>query len=233
MRLRIHVEGPTEEAFVNRLLAPYLGKREFVSVEARIMGRARQRRQRGGVPPWTSFRDELIRQLKEDRDLLHTSMVDFYGMPAEGRRAWPGRKEAGEMPQDRKGQHVAQQMLADLRAELPRVERFLPFVTMHEFEALLFSDSEAFARALEKPKLAEPMLSIRGQFKSPEHINDGSKTAPSKRILALHPRYAKVAEGTAAAEEVTLPRIIEQCGHFANWLRRLETLARHEMDALT
>ena len=129
------------------------------------------------------------------------------------------------MPPDRKGQHVAQQMLADLRAKQPGEERFVPFVTMHEFEALLFSDCKAFARALENPGLAEPLLGIRGQFMSPEHINDGRETAPSKRILALHPRYAKVAEGAMAAKEVTLARMIEQCRHFADWLHQLETLA--------
>ena len=225
MRLRVHVEGETEEEFVKQLLAPYLGERGFASVDARIMGGARQRRQRGGVRSWASFRNELVLQLKSDPHLFHTSMVDFYGMPAHGNRAWPGRMEAAEMPQNRKGQHVAEQMLADLRATRPGEERFVPFVTMHEFEALLFSDCEAFADAVEMPELAEPLLHIRSQFESPEHINDGRETAPSKRVLTLHPRYAKVVEGTAAAEAVSLARMMEQCRHFAGWLRRLETLA--------
>ena len=225
MRLRVHVEGKTEEEFVKWLLAPYLGERGFVSVDARIMGGARQRRQRGGVTSWTSFRNELVLQLQSDRDLLHTSMVDFYGMPADGNRAWPGRMEAARMPQDRKGQHVAEQMLADLRTARPGEDRFVPFVTMHEFEALLFSDCEAFAHAVAMPELADPLLRIRNQFESPEHINDGRETAPSKRILELHPKYAKVVEGNIAAGEVSLTRMTEECQHFAGWLRRLETLA--------
>ena len=226
MRLLVHVEGQTEEAFVKRLLAPHFGHRGFVSVDARIMGHSRQRGRRGGVRSWISFREELIRQLKSDRHLFHTSMVDFYGMPAEGNRAWPGRQEAAKMPQDRRGQHLAQQMLADLHTTRPGEERFVPFVTMHEFEALLFSDCEAFARALAMPELTEPLRDIRNQFESPEHINDAPETAPSKRVEALHPRYAKVTDGTAAAEEVTLAKMTQQCPHFANWLHRLETLAR-------
>ena len=90
---------------------------------------------------------------------------------------------------------------------------------------LLFSDCEAFADALTMPELAEPLLGIRDQFESPEHINDGRETAPSKRILELHPGYAKVVEGNTAAGEVSLARMTLECQHFAGWLRRLETLA--------
>lgn len=128
------------------------------------------------------------------------------------------------MPPDRRGQHVAQQMLADLRTTGPIQQRFVPFVTMHEFEALLFSDCEAFARALAMPNLTERLRDIRNQFESPEHINDSPETAPSKRIEALHRDYRKVADGTAAAKEVTLAKMTQQCPHFANWLHRLETL---------
>ena len=116
-------------------------------------------------------------------------------------------------------------MLADLHTIRPGEERFVPFVTMHEFEALLFSDCEAFASALAMPELAEPLQGIRDQFESPEHIDDGSETNPSSRILDLHPRYRKVADGTAAAEAVTLARMTEECPHFAGWLHRLEMLA--------
>ncbi len=222
MRLRVHVEGRTEEAFVNGLLAPYLGHHGFTSADARIMGGARQRGKRGGVRSWESFRNELTRQLKNDRHLLHTSMVDFYGMPA----AWPGRMRADQLPHRDKGKHVAERVLADLREIRPGEQRFVPFVTMHEFEALLFSDCQAFARALELPSLAGSLLAIRNQFESPEHINDAPETAPSKRILALHPAYAKVAQGMTAARTVTLSTMTKQCPHFAGWLRRLEGLVR-------
>ena len=173
----------------------------------------------------TSFRNQLVKHLKSDRNILHTSMVDFYGMPKDGDRAWPGREEAAQMPHALKGEHVAQKMLADLRTVWDGGERFVPFVMMHEFEALLFSDCDAFARALEIPELAGPLRHIRDQFESPEHINHGRNTAPSKRITALHPSYGKVVDGTAAARAVTVDKMAEQCRHFAAWLQRLEALA--------
>ena len=42
-RLLVHVEGPTEETFVNNVLGPHLGCRGYSSVAARLMGNARPR----------------------------------------------------------------------------------------------------------------------------------------------------------------------------------------------
>lgn len=50
-RLLVHVEGQTEEQFVNKLLAPHLQDHGYSSVSARLIGNARQRGKRGGVRP--------------------------------------------------------------------------------------------------------------------------------------------------------------------------------------
>src|SRR5256885_1583241 len=47
-RLLIHVEGETEETFVNEVLAPHLLSFGYESVSARLIGNARQRDRRGG-----------------------------------------------------------------------------------------------------------------------------------------------------------------------------------------
>ena len=60
-------------------------------------------------------------------------MFDFYGMPAD----WPGRIAASNMPLDQKGNHVEQAILDDLAAhagENFRLELFIPYVQVHEFE---------------------------------------------------------------------------------------------------
>lgn len=56
-----------------------------------------------------------------------------------------------------------------------------------------------------------------------------TQSPPSKRILELNPRYAKVADGTRAAAAVTVATMTEQCRHFADWLHRLEALAHGEV----
>jgi hypothetical protein len=105
-----------------------------------------------------------------------------------------------------------------------RGERFLPFVVMHEFEALLFSDCEGFARGIARPELAASLQRERDQFADPEEIDDSPISAPSKRVARLMRSYQKPLHGPLAALEIGLPRIRAACPHFARWLSGLEAL---------
>ena len=102
--------------------------------------------------------------------------------------------------------------------------RFVPYVMMHEFEAMLFSDCDAFARGIGSPDLAPRFQAIRDGFASPEEIDDSPVTAPSKRIATLVPAYQKPIQGTFAIQEIGLDTIRDQCPHFRAWLERLESL---------
>lgn len=226
-RLLIHVEGETEEMFVNEVLAPHLYASGWEIVAARIVGNARLRERRGGIKGWGVVREDIIRHLKEDTGCYATTMVDFYALPQTEGKAWPGRAEATQLSTARKALHVETQLAADLQQAMGagfNAARFIPFVIMHEFEALLFSDCEAFSRGVGKPELHEAMQAIRDNFQSPEEINDSPLTAPSKRVEALIPSYQKPFLGTLAALEVGLIRIREECPHFGAWLTRLEQI---------
>jgi len=59
---------------------------------------------------------------------------------------------------------------------------------------------------------------------SPELINDGPDTAPSKRILKEIPEYDKVGAGVLVAEKIGLEILRKKCNHFAEWLACLEQL---------
>jgi len=93
-RLLVHVEGQTEEDFVNFVLRDYLLHCGYQSVSARIIGNARLRRCRGGIRAWLTVRKDIINHLHEDPGCVATTMVDFYGLPQHGDRAWPGRAAA-------------------------------------------------------------------------------------------------------------------------------------------
>ena len=103
--------------------------------------------------------------------------------------------------------------------------RFIPYVSMHEFEALLFSDCERFAQSIGAPQIGAEMQSVLDQFGNPEEINDSQATAPSKRILGMVPRYDKVAMGTIAIQDIGLESVRRQCRNFDCWLNRLERAA--------
>lgn len=225
-RLLVHVEGQTEETFVNEVLAQHLLDCGFEDVAARIIGSARIR---CGIPAWQSALDDLVRQIKQSPGCCHTTLVDYYRLPTSKSRAWPGRVEANRVPYPKKAGTVESAIFAaveeELEMELPPT-RFIPFVLMHEYEGLLFSDCEKFARGIERPELEEELQEIRDQFNTPEEINDSPETAPSKRVEKLVAGYEKPLMGTLAALEIGLEVIREECPHFNDWLTRLEKLPR-------
>ena len=226
-RLLIHVEGPTEETFVNEVLGPHLYGHGYYVVGARLMGSARQRGNRGGVTSWPSACREIVRHLREDSGRTVSIMVDYYGLPQSGSRGWPGRAAASQLTFPEKANTIEDLLLADVCQRMGssfNPDRFIPYVMMHEFEAMLFSDCAAFARGIGSPDLAASLQAIRDEFASPEQIDDSPTTAPSKRIARLVPGYQKPTQGTLAIQEIGLDIIRAQCPHFRAWLERLEGL---------
>lgn len=104
------------------------------------------------------------------------------------------------------------------------LRRFIPFVVMHEFEGLLFSDCARLASSLNRKDLIEPLEKIRGQFESPEDIDDSAQTAPSKRIVNLMPNYQKVLHGNEAMLEIGLEAVRKACPIFDRWITTLEAI---------
>jgi hypothetical protein len=223
-RLLIHVEGLTEESFVNEVLRDYLVGVGYESVNARIVGNARLRQRRGGIRPWLSVRKDIVNHLKQDAGCLATTMVDFYALPQHGDSAWPGRAAAVGAETQAKASIVETALAGDIADEEaidPR--RFIPFVVVHEFEGLLFSDCAAFSQGIGRAELEPEFRRIRDAFATPEDINDSAVTCPSRRVMNLVPGYEKPLFGTLAALEVGLVRIRAACPHFAEWITRLES----------
>jgi hypothetical protein len=215
-RLFIHVEGETEETFVNEVLSKHLQPND---VRARIIGNARQRERRGGIRPWSTVKKDIVNHLRGDRSCFASTMLDYYGLP----ETWPARTQAITIRAvEEKALVIEHAMRDDLPPEL--AGRFVPFVVMHEFEGLLFSDCAAFSRGINRPELELEFRKIREQVESPEEIDDPPITAPSKRVQALVPGYEKPLLGVLAAIEIGLARIQEECPHFRSWLERLDTL---------
>src|ERR1039458_6848921 len=155
-RLLVHVEGQTEEDFVNELLRDYLLAKGYDAVSARIVGNARLRNGRGGIRPWSAVRKNITNHLKEDPACIATTMVDYYGLPREGAAAWPGRAKAADLKTGEKASCLESALLDDVVAEMGKQfnsRRFVPFVVMHEFEGLLFSDCAGFSRGIGRSAL--------------------------------------------------------------------------------
>ena len=227
-RLLVHVEGQTEEDFVNLILAPHLLDYGFTQVSARLLGNARLRDRRGGIRSWNAVRNDILNHLKEDTSCLATTMVDYYALPQSGEKAWPGRAESGRLSFAWKAPTVQDALLKDIGEAMgssfnPR--RFVPYVMMHEFEGLLFSDCDRFSAGIGMPNLAPQFSAIRAAFGTPEEINDSPETCPSRRVAVLFPGYQKPLHGVDAVRAIGLNAIRAECPFFRGWIERLEALA--------
>lgn len=98
---------------------------------------------------------------------------------------------------------------------------------MHEYEAYLFSDPTWFCYFYDHhARQIAALRAIADGHSTPELIDDGPHSAPSKRIIAEFPDYedAKAVVGPQVAELIGLGTIRRKCPHFASWLARLEKL---------
>jgi hypothetical protein len=219
VRVRVVVEGQTEESFINDVLAAALWHREIYLTPI-LLGVPGHK---GGRPDYARVRKDVLLHLKQDAAAYCSTMLDFYGLGP----GFPGRPLADRLT---KLDQVAQleaaikedicRLVPDLRPDL----RFLPYIQLHEYEGLLFSDPPVFASAINQPQLSTAFQRVRDNFPTPEDINDDPATAPSKRVLHFYPGYRKVLHGTRAAIEVGVGTMRRECPHFEDWLDRIEAL---------
>jgi Domain of unknown function (DUF4276) len=219
-RITVIVEGATEEAFIKNVVAPSLWVRE-IFVTPVILGVPGHK---GGNVSYARVRKDVLLQLKQDRTAYCSTMFDLYGLGDgfPGKPLPPGLNGLG------RAMRIEQAFYEDIAAAIPELRpdvRFIPYLQVHEYEGLLFSDSDAFAAALGRQHISRLLKDIRDAFPTPEDINDDANTAPSKRVLALYPAYQKVIEGTVAAQAVGLRNMRRECPHFDEWVARLEALA--------
>ena len=100
---------------------------------------------------------------------------------------------------------------------------FIPYIQVHEFEALLYSDPAVLHTCLGVyATIPENQFqSHLAPYNSPEEINDQPETAPSKRILGGYNGYNKITDGYLIASEIGIDRMREVCPHFNEWVTKL------------
>ena len=213
-------EGFTEQTFIREVLAPSLWSRN-IFLEYPLLGRPGHK---GGNVEFKRALSDIGIFLKQRPDIFVSTMFDLYGMDSD----WPGVSELHKgMAPSHKAELVEARTVASVKDNLPLLDierRFIPYVAVHEFEALLFSDPAILASHLGvKPVTVERILQ---ECREPEAINDNPNTAPCKRIEALTPGFRKTVKGRAIAVEIGVNTMREKCPHFNFWINRLEALAQ-------
>jgi hypothetical protein len=142
--------------------------------------------------------------------------------------------EAAARTYDTRAALIGERIIQALESKLGHIwrpDRFIPFVMIHEFETLIFSDPAASAQAWGYAKVEQAITRVRSGFPSPEAINDSKETAPSKQLEQIFsqlglPAYDKRLHGNIAALEIGIDRLRSECPQFGDWINRLEALGK-------
>lgn len=211
-RLRIVVEGYTEEEFVNTLLRPYLFQEGIYDISAIKISTSRGHK--GGFVNYEHLKND-VRKLLNEPNLVVSTFVDFFRIPTN----FPNYSSNDIVL-------LEQGMAEDINQ--PNV--FLPYIQKHEFEALLFSSSIGFQENYDSQRITNAIQKIIDEYPNPEDINNQPTTAPSKRIEQIisthHESYAKTIDGILIANHLGMNVILNKCPRFSQWVKKLTELCR-------
>lgn len=172
----------------------------------------------GGGLSWEKLQNQLNDALKQKRQHeWATTMVDLYRL-----MNLPGISPGSNLRGTEKALAIESEM-----ANLCPNPNFIPYVQVHEFESLLFVDLQKLENNIPgETKKAIRELRQQTLNLKPEDINEGTNTAPSKRILNAIPHYEtlKISTGPVVAKEIGLSAIRSACPHFNDWISKLEQL---------
>ena len=217
IRILFLCEGQTELDFVNEILRPYFEARNAV-ITSRLFHTKNVPVDgtipKGGLGSYTKVKTQILDICKHDPKLIVTTIIDFYGLPDDF-ECIGLNKANGDIAH---AIEVERQFENDMNCR-----NFVANLMIHEFEALLFSKPSEFADWFEQSSV-DILQRIADAHESPEHINSGIETAPSKRLKHILHGYDKSFHGPMIASQITLQTMREKCSHFNDWIQRLEHL---------
>ena len=167
--LNILCEGQTEEKFVKDVLKPYFTSRGIV-VKSRLLVTSRKKGTQGGMFSYTQAKNDLTRWMKEvehrgSETHFFTTMFDFYALPDE----FPNMIQASSISDPYlRIANIEEAFKQDMDSD-----RFIPYIQLHEFEALMFCDITKLV--IEYPKCVKEIESLEDVLAkyngNPELIN--------------------------------------------------------------
>ncbi len=211
MNLYIYCEGQTEESFVKNSLMSHFIQKNIILYP--IICRTKEGPNgifKGGLTDYNKAVKEIKRLCTQHPNEKVTSFIDYYGLRNIPQVIYNGTDKYQLILS------IEQKFYEDVGCK-----NFIPYISLHEFESLLFSKPIEFAYL--KPTAVPKLNQILNEFENnPELINSGKETAPSKRILREIDNYSKVLDGTTIAKKISLLEIRNKCQHFNNWITILE-----------
>ncbi len=224
--LDILCEGQTEELFVTKVLKPFLSNLGWV-VKSRLLVTSKKKNGKGGMISYQQAKGDLCKWMDEvsrKRNETHyfTTMFDWYALPTD----FPGYDNASCIQDPYlQVEKIETEFYKDINSS-----RFIPYIQLHEFEALLFCDITKLKKDYPKSeKKINKLSTILTEYdNNPELINSSEATAPSKRIMkALKDiyHYNKPKSGVSVSAAIGLDILRKRCSHFNLWIEKIEAVS--------
>ncbi|MDR1527442.1 MAG: DUF4276 family protein [Dysgonamonadaceae bacterium] len=223
--LHVLCEGQTEDRFANNVLKAYL-KNYNIIVKTTILVTNKKKNSKGGMLSYTQVKNDLKLLFKQhakktSETHYYTTMFDLYALPDD----FPGYSETKKIFDCyRKVEKLEQRFANEIN-----LHPFIPYIQLHEFEALVFCGLEHLL--IDYPDMEKQVKNLQEivlQYaNNPEKINDNPETAPSKRIIkefeSKH-HYNKPKSGVFVTDKVSIEGLKSKCPHFKEWIEKLENL---------
>ena len=212
--IQILVEGQTEETFVKSVFNPYFLRLE-VHITPIILSTKRIKsglKFKGGVSTYQKIRKDILHILGNTSAEIVTTMFDYYGLPDD----FPGKISMTPGTCFAKVNHLETEFAKDINNQ-----RFIPFLMLHEFEAFVFVAPDTVSKVFPGLNIVSQLTRIKNYYRTPEEINDGLETHPSKRIEGLAPEYRKSVHGPIITKRIGMDTMLQECPHFNQWIQRI------------
>ena len=229
--LNVLCEGQTEDRFANKVLKDYL-KGFGIVVKTFILLTNRKKNIKGGILSYQQVKNDLELLMKQQSNKTHeihffTTMFDFYALPND----FPDYVNTMQI-QDcyEKVKRMEEKFKEDIHSDY-----FIPYIQLHEFEALVFCGLEHLL--IDYPDMTKQITILQKIVKkydnNTEKIDDSPQTAPSKRIIKEFEKfhnYNKAKSGVLVTDKVGIEQLKAKCLHFKAWVEQLELLSNFVTD---
>lgn len=214
-RIIIICEGYSELAFCKDILEPHLNQFQ-IELYCELTSQSKD----GGITKWGHIKDQINKISQEYPDAIITTFLDYYGIDKSHK--FPNWAESKLIQHKTTRMEFLEKGMDDF---IEDTINFIPYIQLHEFEALVFSDYNAFEILYdEQDANLYALKKICTDYPNPEDINDSAVTAPSKRLIKNINRYNKKESGIDLLLVIGLEKIRNKCPHFNDWLKKLETI---------
>ena len=222
--INILCEGQTEEKFAKEILKPFL-KGYGLIIKTRLLMTSKKLGASGGMLSFTQAKHDLLRWINENayqksERHIYTTMFDFYALPTD----FPGYSEINKFnsPYDKV------KKIEDCLSESISYKDFIPYIQLHEFEALLFCGIKELAGLYpNNEKTILQLNSVLAQYDgNPELIDNSPQTAPSKRIINAvetnkKHKYNKPQTAVEVIQKIGLEKVYSEGQHFKEWIDKI------------